>query len=85
MRAAFEAEHERRYGWREPHAEVEVVTVRVAAVDPGPAVDLAAGGAPAGPVTGPAVLHLPETTVVVPAGWAGRHDAAGTLVLERAA
>ncbi len=85
VRAAFEAEHERRYGWREPHAEVEVVTVRVAAVDPGPAVDLAAGGAPAGPVTGPAVLHLPETTVVVPAGWAGRHDAAGTLVLERAA
>jgi N-methylhydantoinase A/oxoprolinase/acetone carboxylase beta subunit len=86
LREAFEDEHERRYGWREAHAEVEVVTVRVAALDPGPAVALAAADRPAPEtVRGPTVLHLPETTVVVPPGWSGRHDATGTLVLERAA
>jgi N-methylhydantoinase A len=34
-------------------------------------------------VVGPAVLHLPEATLVVPEGWAGRTDATGTVVLER--
>ena len=33
---------------------------------------------------GPAVCELPEATVVVPPGWAGRVDEHGTLVLERA-
>lgn len=35
-------------------------------------------------VTGPDVVRLPEATLVVPAGWRGRTDATGTLVLERA-
>jgi len=34
IRAAFEAEHERRYGYRDTEAEIEIVTVRVAASTP---------------------------------------------------
>jgi N-methylhydantoinase A len=33
---AFAAEHERRYSYRDPDAEVELVTIRVALVEPGP-------------------------------------------------
>lgn len=36
-------------------------------------------------VRGPAVCELREATVAIPLGWAGRVDAAGTLVLERRA
>src|SRR3954466_16133133 len=43
-RAAFEAAHEERYGYREPDGHVELVTVRVSAVRPGPEITLAAGG-----------------------------------------
>ncbi len=84
--AAFEADHEQRYGWREPETPVELVTVRLTVIEAGPDVRLA-GEQPdaARPVTGPAVLHLPETTVAVPQGWAGAADATGTLVLERRA
>jgi len=85
VRTAFEAEHELRYGWREPDGEIEVVTLRVAAVAPGDPVDLADPGQEPLDVTGPAVLHLAETTVAVPAGWGGATDATGTLVLERGA
>ncbi len=82
--AAFAAEHERRYGWREPATPIEIVTVRVTAIDPGPALDLAGPvGGRDRTVRGPDVLHLPETTVAVPAGWSGSADATGTLVLER--
>ncbi len=60
------------------------MTVRVAAIEPGPAVDLSAGEPGPAAVRGPTVLHLPETTVAIPAGWAGASDPTGTLVLERA-
>jgi len=33
---AFAAEHERRYSYRDPGAEVELVTIRLALVEPGP-------------------------------------------------
>ena len=62
----------RRYGWREPQTPVEIVTVRLTAIDAGPEVALAEADEEHGrAVTGPAVLHLPETTVAVPEGWAG--------------
>jgi N-methylhydantoinase A len=32
----FEAEHERRYGYRDPEGRVDLVTVRVAVIEPGP-------------------------------------------------
>ena len=63
---------------------IEIVTVRLTAIVPGPELELSGAGGPSGRVTGPAVLHLPETTVAVPARWAGAVDDSGTLVLERA-
>ncbi|MCD6726119.1 MAG: hydantoinase/oxoprolinase family protein, partial [Solirubrobacteraceae bacterium] len=83
LREAFAAEHELRYGWREDSAAVEVVTIRVAAVETGPVL----GPAPAAQLgaerPGPAVLRLAETTIVVPAGWRATPDANGGHVLER--
>jgi len=81
----FEDEHERRYGWREPCTPVEIVNVRLSAIDPGPRIDLAGGtDRPAPPaITGPAVLRLEQTTVAIPTGWSGAEDRTGTLILER--
>ena len=45
VRAAFEALHEERYGYRDEIAPVEVVTIRATASEPGPELDLAAGAA----------------------------------------
>ena len=44
---AFAAEHERRYGYRDAEAAVELVNVRIAALEPGPSLEpvaAAAGG-----------------------------------------
>ncbi len=41
LRAAFEALHEERYGYRDADQEIELVTVRVSATVPGAAVQLA--------------------------------------------
>ena len=82
LRERFEALHEERYGHRDPDGEVELVTVRVTGRLAAPPVDF---GAPAGEeVEGPAVVALPEATLVVPEGWSGSTDDTGTLVLERA-
>jgi N-methylhydantoinase A len=112
VRAAFEALHDERYGYRDADTPVEVVTVRATARVAGPELDLAAGGAgegarrsrrsvvfggddhdaavlrgepaPGDELAGPAICELPEATLVVPPGWSGVVDAAGTIVLERA-
>jgi N-methylhydantoinase A len=47
LRAAFEALHEERYGYRDESAPIEVVTIRASASVPGPELDLAAGSATA--------------------------------------
>jgi N-methylhydantoinase A len=114
VRAAFEALHEERYGYRDADTPVEVVTVRATARLPGPELDLAPGAgagaaqglqrtrravvfagtehdaavlrgepAPADRIVGPAVCELPEATLVVPPGWQGTVDPAGTIVLQR--
>jgi N-methylhydantoinase A len=44
VREAFAARHEERYGYRDPDAEVELVTVQVSAIAPGPPVALAGEG-----------------------------------------
>ncbi|HEU4974547.1 MAG TPA: hydantoinase/oxoprolinase family protein [Baekduia sp.] len=82
LREAFAAAHEERYGYRDDAAEVELVTVRRAHVDAGPEVrwETPAGD---GAIAGPALVHLPEATLVVPQGWRGRTDATGTVILER--
>jgi N-methylhydantoinase A/oxoprolinase/acetone carboxylase beta subunit len=83
VREAFEASHEDRYGYRDPEGEIEVVTIRERHTEPGPEVELE--GEDAGDITGPAVVRLPEATLVVPEGWSGTTDRTGTIVLERAA
>jgi N-methylhydantoinase A len=40
LRNAFEQAHERRYGYRDPHAEVELVNMRVSAIGAQPALRL---------------------------------------------
>jgi N-methylhydantoinase A len=35
-------------------------------------------------VAGPAICELPEATLAVPPGWAGRVEASGTIRIERA-
>src|SRR5688572_19208392 len=47
LRAAFHAAHEEAYGFRDPEGEVELVTLRATATEPGPDVDAAAAGAAA--------------------------------------
>nr|WP_267128263.1 hydantoinase/oxoprolinase family protein [Baekduia soli] len=82
LREAFAALHEERYGYRDEEAEVELVTVRTAHVQAGPDVAWTGdAGRPA--ITGPALEHLPEATLVIPEGWHGRTDATGTVLLER--
>jgi N-methylhydantoinase A/oxoprolinase/acetone carboxylase beta subunit len=84
LRAAFDAEHERRYGYADPEQELELVTIRLSAARPAPPVWLADGPASDGePVCGPAVVHLPESTLVVGTGWRGGADDAGTIHLRR--
>jgi N-methylhydantoinase A/oxoprolinase/acetone carboxylase beta subunit len=83
VREAFEAAHEERYGYRDPGGAIEVVTIRVSDVEPGPPVEFEAPSAGGGRIEGPAVVALPEATLVVPEGWSGEADATGTIVLER--
>jgi N-methylhydantoinase A/oxoprolinase/acetone carboxylase beta subunit len=62
VREAFEAAHEERYGYRDPEAEVEVVTVRRSWIDHGPALEWEGE------------QRLEGTTLVVPDGWSARWD-----------
>jgi N-methylhydantoinase A len=75
LREAFEAAHDERYGYRDAEQDVELVTVRVSATTPAP-VPPEAAPAGAGPragtkILGPAVVPLPESTLVIPEGWCG--------------
>ena len=81
---AFAAAHEERYGYRDPDGEIEVVTVRRTDREPGPQIDWTAPGG-AGRAARSAVVALPEATLVIPEGWSGRVDDAGTILLERGA
>jgi N-methylhydantoinase A/oxoprolinase/acetone carboxylase beta subunit len=81
--ADFHAVHEERYGYADPDAAIELVTVRRTWREPGPQIDLRRGSARPR-ATGPDVLRLPETTIVVAEGWTATEDDAGTIRLERA-
>jgi N-methylhydantoinase A len=110
LREAFEAEHERRYGYADAEQGLELVTVRVTAIIPGVDVRLGAGGSSppqrgrrraiiqgeaiefdvigGEPVTGtqiagPAIVALPESTLLVTPGWAGEVDDTGTVRIAR--
>ncbi len=83
LRRGLAAAHEERYGYAEPGAPWELVTVRRTWRTAGAEPFGGATGAHDGSVTGPALLPGPEFTALVPEGWAGGHDAAGFLRLER--
>jgi N-methylhydantoinase A len=82
LRAAFARAHEERYGYADPDAQVELVTVRVAVALPGGDAGREREVEP-GAVDGPARIDLAEATLVIPDGWSGRVDAAGTWTVER--
>jgi N-methylhydantoinase A len=82
LRAAFEQMHAERYGYHDPDQELELVTIRVSATVPGADVRLDGGGpAAGGRLAGPALVELPESTVLVPRGWSGEVDDEGTIHL----
>ena len=90
LREAFEAEHERRYGYRDADQALELVTIRVTATAPAPDVALT-GEAERDRseerferIEGPTRIRLPESMLVVPAGWRGSAEESGTIHLERA-
>jgi N-methylhydantoinase A len=87
LREAFETAHEERYGYRDPEQEVELVTVRVSAAtstpappSTGPASDGPAAGSE---LPGPAVVPLPESTLVIPHGWLGTVMPDGAIDVRR--
>lgn len=105
----FEEEHERRYGYRDPDGEIELVDIVLAARIPSPAPAISAGAGatersrrrvrfsgewmeaevvrgepgPGEAARGPAVVELPEATLVLPPGWAGEVDDAGSFIARR--
>jgi len=108
LRSSFAEAHEARYGYRDDHAEVELVTLRLSVWGSAPPLaapmqrhiqprietreivfageTLAASvirGEPTAGVrfTGPALLALADSTLLVPPGWSGEADAHGTLHL----
>jgi N-methylhydantoinase A/oxoprolinase/acetone carboxylase beta subunit len=77
----FEAEHERRNGYRRPGTVIEVVALRASARLPAPPMQLPAVDRQ--PAVGPCVLAEVDCTVWVPDGWqAGVHES-GSWVLRR--
>jgi len=96
--AHFHAAHERAYGYRDESRAVEVVNLRLAAIDPAPpeppVAPIERRTWPAGParlrrdqleggVAGPCVIDEDTATTVVAAGWQASRCRDGALYLER--
>jgi N-methylhydantoinase A len=105
LRERFAAEHEERYGYRDPDSEIELVNIRLAlslaGARPEPRASAGTlertsrrarfggewvdtvvlrGEPPAGETAeGPCIFELPETTLVLPAGWRAEVDERGTI------
>ena len=83
LRRAFDRAHEERYGYADPDAGLELVSVRVAVALPGAEPHPAAwDGLPDATTEGPAVVRLPGSTLVVPEGWRA-HAEDDAVVMER--
>ncbi|MET0615305.1 MAG: hydantoinase/oxoprolinase family protein [Thermoleophilaceae bacterium] len=75
LRRAFDRAHQDRYGYSDPGAGLELVTVRVAVALPGAEPRPAEWkGLPTEQVEGPEVVPLPGSTLVIPAGWRARAE-----------
>jgi N-methylhydantoinase A len=83
LRDAFDRAHDGRYGYSDPDADIELVTIRVTVALPGARVRAPAGGEAADALTGPATVPLAEATLVVPEGWSARRSADGSWMLDR--
>ena len=85
LRERFEAAHAERYGYVDPDGALEIVNLRASATARRDTPEQPPGGLPATGerVPGPAVLRLPEATVVVPPGWVATSDAHGAVLLDR--
>jgi N-methylhydantoinase A/oxoprolinase/acetone carboxylase beta subunit len=78
----FHERHRERYGFADPDAEIEVVSVRTSTVRPGPAVELRRSGRiPA--VRGPAPVALDGATLWVAPGWTARRRGDGSWRVSR--
>jgi N-methylhydantoinase A/oxoprolinase/acetone carboxylase beta subunit len=83
LRGGFDRAHEERYGYADPEARLELVTVRVAVALPGAEPRPAEwAGLPDAAAEGPAVVALPGSTLVVPDGWRARAED-DIVVMER--
>jgi N-methylhydantoinase A len=78
---SFHQAHEQRYGYADPEGEIELVAIRTAEVQPGPALELEHRDPRR--VLGPATVELPGATCFVPEDWAAESDSYGTLILSR--
>ncbi len=81
LRQKFEAAHLERYGYVDPEARIELVTVRQRTLRPGPEIRLETGVFDSR--SGPAVIDLGQATVYVPPDWAVAAGPAGLLRLQR--
>jgi N-methylhydantoinase A/oxoprolinase/acetone carboxylase beta subunit len=82
---AFEAEHERRNGFRLAGVPIEVIALRASATLPSPvAVERLPVPDRRGPITGPAVVPEEDCTVWVPPGWRASVHPSGSWLLTRA-
>jgi N-methylhydantoinase A/oxoprolinase/acetone carboxylase beta subunit len=78
----FHARHRERYGFDDPDGEVEVVSVRVTTVGPGP--ELALPRVPrTAPIRGPESVPLAGATMWVGEGWTARRRPDGSWRLTR--
>jgi N-methylhydantoinase A/oxoprolinase/acetone carboxylase beta subunit len=67
LREAFARQHDERYGYRDDETEIELVTLRVTGIEPGPQLDLRAD-------------DDSELSLFVPDGWRRERTAHGTVL-----
>ena len=78
---AFEEEHERRFGFRSPETEIQLVTIRRRQVTAGAVVR--PSGAPEVTAEGPVALDLGVATAWIGTGWTARPVGGGILELSK--
>jgi N-methylhydantoinase A/oxoprolinase/acetone carboxylase beta subunit len=81
LRERFEQAHEARYGYRDQHAAIELVTIRRRRLTPGPGISLESPG-----ITrqeGPLSIDLGQATLFVPPGWSAVGETSGLIRLRR--
>jgi N-methylhydantoinase A/oxoprolinase/acetone carboxylase beta subunit len=83
LRRLFEDEHENRYGYSDPEAAIELVTVRRRHRQPGPRIDLPPTELQA--THGPDVVDLGQSTLWIDRGWFATGGTGGLIRLERSA